>query len=104
MVRICQSPRKLEEAKWLQKKANPRVAGHGVPASGNLAKTMPPVVGKMEANRLQGSKSSQCNIPKPILEAFGNPTGLTFVLKKGGVVEVRSWNKTKDRQSATKET
>ena len=50
------------------------------------------------------SKSSQCNVPKPILEALGNPTGLTFVLKKGGIVEVRSWNKTKDRQSATKET
>ena len=50
------------------------------------------------------SKSSQCNVPKPISEALGNPTGLTFVLKKGGVVEVRSWNKTGDRQSATKKT
>ena len=50
------------------------------------------------------SKSSQCNIPEPILEALGNPTGLTFVLKKGGAIKVRSWNKTKDRQSTTKET
>ena len=50
------------------------------------------------------SKSSHCNIPKPILEALGNPTGLTFVLKKGGAVKVQSWNKTEDHQFTIKET
>ena len=47
------------------------------------------------------SKSSQCNVPKPILETLGNPPGLVFMLKRGGTVEVRAWNKTGDRQPVT---